>query len=109
VVHRDHRAPKYKGHYGKRGGKFHGKRWNGRRPFAPPRQLHRNHVRTYRPYYSGRTYFRPHRHNHQVYYFPVASPYGYYEYRPHFYCGNQLFVGGEFGSGGARIGFSFSF
>jgi hypothetical protein len=112
IEHRHGPAPKYEKHkryYGKRGHHFHGKRYYRHGRFIVPRHIHRHHVRTYRPYYTGRAYFRPHRHNHVVYYFPVATPYGYYEYRPHFYCDGKLFISGEFGSHGSHIGFSLSF
>ncbi len=42
-------------------------------------------VESYRPYYMGRVYFRPHRHVHAVYAFPVRGA-----YVPHVYCEGVL-------------------
>lgn len=109
IEQRHRPAPKQYRYYGERGHLFHGKRQDRHGRFIVPRHIHRHHVGLYRPYYSGRAYFGPHRHYHVVYYFPVATPYGYYEYRPHFYCDGKLFIGGEFESHGSHIGFSLSF
>jgi hypothetical protein len=57
---------------------------------APPRVLHR--VEVYEPYYERTVYFRPHRHRHAVYTFPVAVAHGY-AYQPYQYCEGRLFRG----------------
>jgi hypothetical protein len=60
--------------------------------FVIPDYIAHSHAGSYRPYYHGRTYFRPHRHHHAVYYFPVYTPAGYV-LQPHSYCGGRLHTG----------------
>lgn len=50
-----------------------------------PTVIRTRHIETYRPYYGGYVYYGPHRHDHDVYYFPVYRDHRYV-YEPHFYC-----------------------
>jgi hypothetical protein len=50
-----------------------------------PPHIASQHVVTYRPYYMGHVWFRPHRHVHTVYAFPVRGA-----FVPHVYCGGVL-------------------
>jgi hypothetical protein len=50
-----------------------------------PTVIRRGRVETYRTYYGGRIYYGPHRHHHEVYYFPVFRD-RRYVYEPHYYC-----------------------
>lgn len=78
-----------------------------RAAFVIPGQIGRGHVEVYRPYYHGRTYFRPHRHYHAVYHFPVHTPAGYV-WRPHSYCGGRLHRAHvEYHGPGISVGVSF--
>ena len=53
-----------------------------------PTRIHsHHHVSTYRSYYNGRAWFRPHRHYHTVYHFPVRTVDGWFS-QPHYYCGS---------------------
>lgn len=85
-----------------------GERWRGHgHRYAPLPQLPAPHLRGLRPmmpparifvgerpgwgrYERGRVYYEPHRHMHQLYYFPVATPRGVVM-TPHYYCGGRLF------------------
>jgi hypothetical protein len=57
-----------------------------------PRIIHHHDVQRYEPYYERVEYYRPHRHRHAVYVFPVYV-HGRYVHRPHHYCGGRLFGG----------------
>lgn len=59
--------------------------------FAVPHRIpvHRAHV--YSPYYHHRVFFKPHRHFHFVYHFPIYTAYGVV-YEPYSYCDGVLFV-----------------
>ena len=61
-----------------------------RRAVVVPRRFERRHVELYRPYYGGTVYYRPHGHDHDVYYFPVRTARGIV-YRPHYYCRGSLY------------------
>lgn len=57
-----------------------------------PRRIHRDHVRAFHSFFSGRTYYAPHHHFHTVYRFPVVvGP--RVVYRPYTYCNDGLFIG----------------
>ncbi len=61
--------------------------------FSIPARIHlEKHHRAYRDYYHGRSYYRPHRHHHVVYHFPVYTEFGVV-YRPHSYCDGHLYRG----------------
>jgi len=57
-----------------------------------PRRIHRDHVRAFRSFFSGRSYYAPHHHFHAVYRFPVVIG-GRVVYRPYTYCNDGLFLG----------------
>lgn len=72
----------------------HHPRHHGRyvgRAFHVPRRIVRRQFEAYNPYFHGKIYFAPHRHRHDVYYFPVRTRFGW-EYRPHYYCRGELFL-----------------
>jgi hypothetical protein len=73
-----------------------------------PQRIRMREVRIYRPYYRGSVYHPRHRHVHEVYYFPVRTPYGVV-HLPHDYCDGRLFVGGHVAYRGDRFGFAFGF
>lgn len=62
--------------------------------FVVPRHLQGRIVHDYRQYHHGSEYFKPHRHHHETYYFPVVTEFGY-RYRPHSYCGGELYLAGS--------------
>jgi len=62
---------------------------HARRPVVVPRRVKRHQAHIYRPYFGGTAYFRPHGHDHDVYYFPVRTGRGVV-YRPHYYCRGSL-------------------
>ena len=55
-----------------------------------PRRFRAHERRAYHQYYRGRSYYRPHRHHHEVYRFPVYLR-GRIIYQPYAYCGDQVF------------------
>ncbi len=77
-------------HHGHRMGHGHGHYVAGHRPFVIPSRIAHTSTKVYRPYYRGRVYYRPHRHRHALYYFPIRTPAGWVE-RPYFYCEGALF------------------
>lgn len=103
-----------KGHHVIVGGHHHGhsgyhvSRHRGHHHFEVPRAIHSHYVRTYRPYYYGRTYYAPHRHHHVVYRFPVYGVYEQPVYYPYAYCGDELFARGVFTERGPRFSFGLS-
>lgn len=62
------------------------------RSFVAPPHIRGHYLRTYRPYYQKRAYYRPHRHYHSVYRFPVRTPYGRVS-RSYAYCDGSLYHG----------------
>lgn len=56
-----------------------------------PRRIHARHVSEFRNFYSGRSYYGPHRHFHKVYRYPVYVGHRVV-YRPYSYCNDDLFV-----------------
>ena len=71
---------------------------------APPR-MRAEHRWTYARYANGLVYHEPHRHHHRAYLFPVRVS-GGVEYRPHYYCGDEL-VAPRPVRGGLHISLSF--
>jgi hypothetical protein len=53
--------------------------------FLVPLSIRFDDVYRYRPYYERRAYYRPHRHHHVIYSFPVYTEYGV-TYHPYAYC-----------------------
>ena len=93
----------------------HGK--NGKGSQSHGRQVHHAHSRvprviavghrgSYRPYFTGRSYYAPHRHYHAAYRFPVYLN-GAVVHRSYPYCGDHLFVSGVATLPQLAIGFSF--
>jgi len=76
--------------------------------FQVPQHIHRRVRAAYRPYYEGTVWYRPHRHAHAVYYFPVLTP-GGYVYRPHEYCQDSLYPGGYVAYSSPRVSFRIGF
>lgn len=70
------------------------------RHFVVPNRIVFREVGHYRPYFDGRAYYRPHRHHHVIYSFPVYTPYGIV-HRHFSYCpgprGYVAFQGPQFG------------
>ena len=102
---RDHRHQRYEGRRGHhsqfRGRRHHDRDYShghrgyrhGHRNFSIPRTIVRDRFDPHRPYFHGRSYFRPHRHHHSVYRFPVYTDYGVsYRYYP--YCEGNLYADG---------------
>jgi hypothetical protein len=72
-------------------GTGHGRRvYRAPARFIVPTVIRPAAVGVYEPYYRGEAWYAPHRHDHDVYYFPVAVEHGYV-YEPHFYCRGGLF------------------
>jgi hypothetical protein len=57
-----------------------------------PDRIHREHERHLQVFFGGREYYRPHRHEHSIYRFPVWIG-DVVEYRPYTYCGDEIFGG----------------
>ncbi len=77
---------------GHAGGAFvHGRHHVVHGRFAVPHRIPVHRVHVYRPYYHGRVFFKPHRHFHAVYHFPVYTAYGI-AYEPYYYCDGALFL-----------------
>ncbi len=75
--------------------------------FVVPQRIGRKHFANYRPYYERNVYFRPHRHQHSLFLFPVFNGYRYVM-RPHYYCEGELY-GGHVAYNGRRGGFRIDF
>jgi hypothetical protein len=82
-----HHAPTHRGHV--RYEQHHRYDSHARHAFVVPHEIHRAIQADYVPYHHGATWYRPHRHHHEVYYFPVQTEHGY-AYRPHYYCEGSL-------------------
>lgn len=81
--------------------------------FVVPRFIPAPRVVEYRPYFHARTWYRPHRHRHVVYRFPVYTEFGV-AYRPYTYCGDHLFrvdddVHGRIAFSGPNFGVNIGF
>ncbi|MDH3628502.1 MAG: hypothetical protein OES25_12730 [Acidobacteriota bacterium] len=106
--HKAHGA-KYRGHKRRHGARDHRGRYGidyryqpvrhyrprHRERFTAPRLIVRNQAHRYDPYYFDDFYYRPHRHQHSVYRFPVRIE-GRWVHRPFEYCEGSLFVSGGF-------------
>ena len=55
-----------------------------------PERIHDHHARHLEVFSGARVYYRPHRHHHASYLFPVWVD-GAVAYRPYTYCGGRLF------------------
>ncbi len=91
VTLRQHHARHGNHFYDRHHYRSHGPAW-GHREFVVPVRLTRTALATYRDYHHGRIYYRPHRHYHAVYNFPVYTNAGW-AYRPHYYCDGDLYRG----------------
>jgi hypothetical protein len=78
------------------------------KPFIVPGHIHRRYRAEYRPYFVGDIYFRPHRHYHATYVFPVRTRYGI-AYREYEYCRGDLFIRNQFSYHGRKVSFSIGF
>ena len=58
--------------------------------FVVPRQIVHGHGENYRRFHHGSVYYRPHRHHHTVYNFPVYTD-AAYVYQQHYYCQGALY------------------
>ncbi len=65
---------------------------SGHHGFVVPVHLTHTALATYHDYHLGRIYYRPHRHYHAVYNFPVHTNAGWV-YQPHYYCNGDLYRG----------------
>ena len=81
-----HRGQRHGHHACVQGSHGHGAR------FDVPVRIYAGGYPRYREYYRGAAYYRPHRHEHAVYYFPVRVATGVI-YQPHYYCGAELYAG----------------
>jgi hypothetical protein len=93
-VGRRHGQPRGLGHH--KWHKRHHRRHHNHRHarFIVPRHIVRTRVAYYDPWYAGRVWVPAHRHHHRVYDFPVYMS-GVMSYRPHAYCGDELFIAGD--------------
>ena len=73
-----------------------------------PRRISRRHVDLYRPYFAGEVYYRPHRHDHAVYYFPVRTRRGI-AWEARYYCRGELLPGGHVAYHGRNVSFRVHF
>lgn len=76
--------------------------------FELPRVIVRADTRRYDRYYNNDFYYRPHRHRHSVYNFPVRID-GHWVQRPYEYCDGALFVSGHVTIERPRFSLSFGF
>jgi len=79
-----------------------------RERFRVPARILRHDERRFRSYFVSSAYYRPHRHRHYVYEFPVWTPRGYV-FRTHDYCDGALFSRGRIEYHGRHISFGFDF
>jgi len=77
-------------------------------PFVVPERIDRRHRADFRPYFAGDLYFRPHRHFHDIYVFPVRTRHGIV-YREYEYCRGDLFIRSHLSYHGERVSFSIGF
>ncbi|MBI4161718.1 MAG: hypothetical protein HY509_04645, partial [Acidobacteria bacterium] len=92
--HRSRRAPVFQHRHHRHGPRVAPRHYGHPGRFVVPPRIHSHRLQYYRPYYHGRVYFAPHRHHHFAYQFPYYGPYGFVEFRPYYYCGDDLFVHG---------------
>jgi hypothetical protein len=73
-----------------------------------PRRISRRQVAQFRPFFAGEVYYRPHRHDHAVYYFPVRTRRGIV-YEARYYCRGSLHDGGHVAYHGRNVSFRVNF
>ena len=78
------------------------------RVFVAPRVITAPYVSTYRPYYYDHVWHTGHRHDHDVYYFPVRAEFGYTT-EPYVYCGGRLYGSGYVAYEGPRVSVRLAF
>lgn len=76
--------------------------------FELPRIIVRADAHRYDRFLDNDFYYRPHRHRHSVYNFPVRSD-GHWVQRPYEYCDGSLFVSGRVTIERPRFSLSFGF
>jgi hypothetical protein len=76
--------------------------------FVVPKKIGRRDAAALRASWAGDLYFRPHRHHHAIYVFPVHTKHGVI-YREFEYCRGRLFVRDEVGFHGRRVSVSIGF
>jgi hypothetical protein len=76
--------------------------------FHAPARMHQRHRNDYRSFFAGDTYFRPHRHYHAVYVFPIRTRHGVV-YREFEYCRGDMFVRNQFSYRGRNVSFNIGF
>jgi hypothetical protein len=113
-----HRRHKHKGHkhHGVKVHKHHGVyiksaprvRYHHGPAFVVPRKIGRRNAAVYRANWGGEFFFRPHRHYHDIYVFPVHTRRGVF-YREYEYCRGRLFIRDRAGFHGRRVSFSIGF
>jgi hypothetical protein len=109
MAHDTRRAPRHHGkhhamqrqHYAQHGNHFYDRHYyrshghaSRHREFVVPVRLTRTALATYRNYHHGSIYYRPHRHYHAVYHFPVYTNAGWVS-EPRYYCNGDLYHGRE--------------
>lgn len=106
-AHRRHKVKTHKQHrvYFKSAPRAH---YHHGAAFVVPRKIGRRNAAVYRANWGGDVYFRPHRHHHAIYVFPVHTRRGVV-YREYEYCRGRLFVRGHAGFHGRRVSFSVGF
>lgn len=73
-----------------------------------PSVIRTRQVESYRPYYGGRVHYGPHRHDHDVYYFPVYRDHRYV-HEAHYYCNGHRVSGVHVAYQGPNLSFRISF
>ncbi len=79
-----------------------------RHRFDIPRAITHELLHAYSSYHHGRQYYARHRHNHEIYRFPVYGEYGV-DYYPYAYCEGNFFGRGTFRNGRVKFGINISF
>lgn len=100
---RGHSHPSYRLYSPYHPGYRHDGYYSGYARFSVPRFIDGRQRPHFAPYYYGRDYYRPHRHFHLVYRFPVYVD-GAWVFRPYAYCDGAYFAVGVFTDYGPRFG-----
>jgi len=79
-----------------------------RHEVVAPRRITRRQAGPFQPYFAGEVYYRPHRHDHAVYYFPVRTARGVV-YEARYYCRGALHNGGHVAYHGRNVSFRVNF
>lgn len=79
-----------------------------RHEVVAPRRITRRQAGPFQPYFAGDVYYRPHRHDHAVYYFPVRTARGVV-YEARYYCRGSLHNGGHVAYHGRNVSFRVNF